>query len=310
MESCLPKISSICYSVGQIRPIETLVDLGIADQNAIEWLAARGIQNFCEDSRPAHDMCRSCIADTLLESGLQPSDICAVVIGPSMAKWDLKEEQSFLATLASIGFSRTQIFGVSMQACSVANAALDLARLLISSPSGLKNVLVIIFGKNCEGDRLAPQATTLFSDGAVSCIVSSNFGSLEIVSAASLTDPALATLEWTEPNFQKYLLSGVSSLRQVCESVYLQSRISSSDIAAVFGTNGSTVYLQMIGFASGVADNHVYRENLSRYGHVYGCDNLIGMRDRMLTQDFESGEYMISVAWAPIVASACLLRRV
>lgn len=310
MQSCQPKISSICYSVGRIRPVEALVDLGIADQNAIELLVARGIQNFCEDSRPAPDMCRSCIADTLLESGLQPSDIGAVVIGSSMAKWDLKEERAFLASLASIGFSRTQIFGVSMQACGVSNAALELARLLISSGSGLKNVLVVIYGKSCEEDRLAPQASTLFSDGAVSCIVSSHSGSLEIICAASLTDPALATLEWTETNVQKYLLSGVASLRQVCESVYSQSRISSRDIAAVFGTNGSTIHLQMIQFASGVTDNRVYRENLSRYAHIYGCDNLIGVRDRILTQDFESGEYMVLVAWAPNVASACLLRRV
>ncbi|MGY3621899.1 hypothetical protein [Bradyrhizobium sp. USDA 10063] len=310
MQSGLPKISSICYSVGQIRPIEALVELGIADQNAIESLAARGIQNFCEDSRPAHDMCTSCIGDTLLESGLQPSDIGAVVLGHSMAKWDFKEEQSLLAALASMGFSRTQIFGVSMQACTAANAALDLARLLVSSSSGPKNVLVIVFGKDCEGNRLAPQAATLFSDGAVSCIVSSDSGALEIIGAASLTDPALATLEWAEPNFPKYLVSGVASLRKVCESVYSQSRISSRDIAAVFATNGSSIYLQMIGSASGVADNHVYRENLPRYAHVYGCDNLIGMRDRMLAQDFKSGEYIISVAWAPNVASACLLRRV
>lgn len=310
MQSCLPKISSIRYSVGQTRPTAALVDSGVADQHAIESLAARGILNFCEDSRSAQDMCRSCITETLLESGLQPSDIGAVVIGPSTAKWDLKEEYSFLAALASIGFSRAQIFGVSMQACCVANAALDLARLLVSSSSGEKNVLVIIFGKNCEGTRLAPQATTLFSDGAVSCIVSSGFGNLEMVAAASVTDPSLATLEWTEPNFPKYLESGVSSLRQVCQSVYAQGQVSSRDIAAVFGTNGSTIYLQMIGFASGVAGNRVYRKNLSRYAHVYGCDNLIGLRDRTLAQDFHSGEYIISVEWAPNVASACLFRRV
>ncbi|WP_187436076.1 hypothetical protein [Bradyrhizobium hipponense] len=310
MESTLPKVSSICYSVGEIRPIEALVALGMADQNTIESLAARGIQNFCEDCRPAHDMCTSCIADTLAESGLQPADIGAVVLGHSMAKWDLKEEQAFLSALAAMGFSRSQIFGVSMQACTVANAALDLARLLVSSTFGPKNVLVIIFGKDSEGNRLAPQAATLFSDGAVSCIVSSGSGTLEIVGAASLTDPALAALEWSELSFPKYLVSGVMSLRKVCESVYAQGRISAREIAAVFATNGSSIYLQMIGSASGVADNHVYRENLPRYAHVYGCDSLIGMRDRMRAQDFKSGEYVISVAWAPNVASACLLRRV
>jgi 3-oxoacyl-[acyl-carrier-protein] synthase III len=310
MESGLPKVSSICYSVGQTKPVAALLDTGFADQQVVESLAARGILNFCEDSRSAQDMCRSCITETLLESGLRPSDIGAVVIGPSTAQWDLKEEYSFLAALASIGFSRAQIVGVSMQACCVANAALDMARLLVSSSSGVSNVLVIIFGKNCGGTRLAPQATTLFSDGAVSCIVSSAFGSLEMIGAATVTDPGLAVLEWNEPNFPQYLQSGVASLRQVCESVYAQGRISSRDIAAVFGTNGSTIYLQMIGFASGVAGSRVYRENLSRYAHVYGCDNLIGLRDRTLAQDFQPGEYVILVAWAPNVASACLFRRV
>jgi 3-oxoacyl-[acyl-carrier-protein] synthase III len=302
MRTCLPKVSSICYSVGKIRPIAALLDSGV-DQGALDSLAAKGIQNFCEDSRAAHDMCMACVKDTLSESGLRASDINAVVIGPSRAKWDLAAEQSLLAALASIGLSR-------MQACSVANAALDLARLLVLAHSKVKNVLVIVFGKNDEDSRLAPEAATLFSDGAVSCIVSSDFGNLEIVGAASATDPALAALEWTGSNFGRYLQSGIASLHAVCVSVYEQGQVAPRDIAAVFGTNGSSIYLQMIGFAAEVPSDRVYSENLSRYGHVYGCDNLIGIRDRMLAQDFDSGAHVISVAWAPNVASACLLRRV
>jgi 3-oxoacyl-[acyl-carrier-protein] synthase III len=310
MRTSLPKVSSICYSVGKIRPIAALLDSGVADQSTLDSLAAKGIQNFCEDSRAAHDMCMACVKDTLSESGLRASDIDAVVIGPSRAKWDLADEQSLLAALASIALPRTQIYGISMQACSVANAALDLARLLVLAHSKVKNVLVIVFGKNDEDSRVAPEAATLFSDGAVSCIVSSDFGNLEIVGAASVTDPALAALEWTGSNFGKYLQSGVASLHAVCESVYQQGQVAPRDIAAVFGTNGSSIYLQMIGFAAEGPGDRVYSENLSRYGHVYGCDNLIGIKDRMLAQDFDSGAHVISVAWAPNVASACLLRRV
>jgi 3-oxoacyl-[acyl-carrier-protein] synthase-3 len=305
-----PKISSICYSLGQVRPISALLDLGLADQGALDALAAKGLRNFCEDSRSTGHMCTSCVEESLSESGLRAADIDAVVIGPSQVEWNLKDEQDLLSALASIGISRAKIYGISMQACSVGNAALDLARILIVGSSKVRNVLVIIFGRSHDGNRLGPSASTLYSDGSASCIVSADFGVLKIIACASVTDLELAGMEQLEANFKRYLQSGMVSLNQVCKEVYSQAQVAPPDIAAVFGTNGSNVYLQMIGFASGVAANRVWKENLSRYAHVYGCDGLIGLRDRMLQQDFGSGEYVMSVAWAPNVASACLLRRV
>jgi hypothetical protein len=76
------------------------------------------------------------------------------------------------------------------------------------------------------------------------------------------------------------------------------------------GTNGSLLYLQMIGLAAGVPGTRVYKGDLARYAHVFGCDNLISLHSHIEETGFSAGQYALLVAWAPYVVGACLLRYV
>lgn len=310
MTDSAPRLSSIAYSVGDIKPVSSLMASENVGAKIIASLEERGLRYYCEDRRSTAQMCLASIEQTLSKAGLLPTDIDAIVVGPSMARWDLQEEFALLRSLHGAGFSKSRIIGVALQACSVVASALQIARNLVESGARARRALVVIFGRHLEGSRLAPQATTLFSDGAVSCIVSADEGEFEIVATESITDTSLTTMEWTEENFPRYFQAGVASLRDVTARVYAHGHVTAKDIAAAMGTNGSLLYLQMIGLAAGLSGTRVYKGDLPRYAHVFGCDNLISLHSRIDETSFSVGQYALLVAWAPYVVGACLLKYV
>lgn len=307
----LPRLSAAAYSVGKVFPVSALQQSEDTAPAVIADLEQRGLRYFCHDDRTIADMCLASVAQTLARAQMRPDRIDAIVVGPSIPKWDLDEEFALLAALHRAGFQKTRIIGLSLQACSVLGSALGVAGDLVTrEPGARKNVLLIVFGRHFQRSRLAPQATTLFSDGAASCIVSSNGGEFEILASETLTDPFLTTMPWTDENFPHYLQSGITAIKEVTTKVYRQTRVSAQDITAVFGTNGSRMYLDMIGLAAGVSGAKVYRGVLPKYAHVYGCDNLIGLRARSEETPPSNGQYFLLVSWAPYVVGAVMLRYV
>ncbi|MFL6623475.1 MAG: hypothetical protein ACJ8NR_12850 [Sulfurifustis sp.] len=305
------RLSAAAYSVGKTLPVSALQQSENVAPGVIAELEKRGLRYFCDDDRTIAEMCLASASQTLERARLRPDQIDAIVVGPSFARWDLDEEFALLSALHRAGFQKTRIIGLSLQACGVLGSALKVAGDLVTQEQGgRKNVLLIVFGRHFEGSRLAPQATVLFSDGAASCIVSSDSGEFEILAAESLTDPFLTTMQWTDANFPRYLQAGIVALKEVTSRVYRQTQVSAKEITAVFGTNGSHMYLDMIGLASGISGSKVYKGALPKYAHVFGCDNLIGLRDLSDETKLSNGQYFLLVSWAPYVVGAAMLRYV
>lgn len=310
MTTTLPYLSAAAYSVGNICQISELRQRENVDDDVIASLEKNGLAQFCEDDRTTAQMCLASVKETLERADLQPADIDAIVFGASIADWNLEEEFSFLSALHDAGFRKSRIIGVSMQACSVISSTLQLAGDLVTSERGQKRVLVIVFGRNTVGSRVAPQSTTLFSDGAASCLVTKDRGEFAILASESLTDPYVTTMKWTADNFPEYLQSGVTSMREVIGNVYAQAKLTAKDISMAFGTNGSYMYLSMIGLAAGLPAPKVRKVTVSKYAHVFGCDNLVTLRDHIDDTAISPGTNFLLVSWAPYVVGASVLRYV
>lgn len=305
------QLSAAAYSVGKALPVSALQEREDIAPDVIASLEKNGLRNFCDDDRTIAQMCLSSVSKTLERASLRPEQIDAIVVGPSIAPWDLEQEFALLGALHHAGFQKSRIIGLSLQACSVVSSALKIAGDLVTQERGAtRRVLVIVFGRHSGGSRLAPQATTLFSDGAASCIVSSDGGEFEILASESLTDPAVTTVPWTDENFPRYLQSGIAALQSVTAKVYRQTKLTAKDVTAVFGTNGSQMYLNMIGLASGVSGSKVYKAALPKYAHVFGCDNLISLCGHSDETTLSTGQHFLMVSWAPYVVGASMLRYV
>lgn len=298
------KIFAITYGVGRVRPIDDLLGDQV-DALAIRSLRRRGLENFCVDKRSISEMCTSVARDSLNKAHLDASSIDAVVYAGSNPEWEIEDESRFLNAFYEAGFSSARFIGLTMQGCSGSATALRIGSDFIHDGREIENVLVILAGRTRDGkSRLGAHGSTVFSDGAASCVISAEGGSLEFVASASLTNVSLVQ----STDLQQHFLSGMASLEKASQSVLSAGGIGSHEVTALFGMNGSSVYLDLMAEATGIAPDRVVRGDLPRYGHVYSCDNLIGLKNYLDEKGASHGDYYLLCSWSQYVCGAVLLR--
>jgi 3-oxoacyl-[acyl-carrier-protein] synthase-3 len=303
MVGCIESfLSGAAYSVGASRPIEDLEATGNIDRETGNLLRSRGLQRYCDDQRRPHVACLAAISETLESVSLTASHIEAVVFANSGGPWTSAQEVDLLAGLAKAGFERKYIIGLNMQGCSAFSSALQMAANMFSG-SSIKNVLVVVFGyANGPAERLGP--ATVFSDGAAACVVSAERGTFRILVSRTSTNPCLAGLNTGDP---KLLTASYKDLRQLIASVLDQAGVASADLQAVFGSNTNLGSLELVADATGVRDEIVYKRDLSNLGHVFACDNLIGLTNYCRSSNVRAGEHFLLLSWSPYVVGATVL---
>lgn len=309
MSHAKARLSAIAYSVGAAIPVDTLREAEGIEEPVIASLKQRGLQSFRKETCSTADMCASSVRATLREASMTARDIDAIVFANSNAEWNLAEETEFLAALSGLGFSKTLLMGLSLQSCSGCSAALGFAAHLIEGRRAT-TVLVILCGRRRALSRIAPQATTLFSDGAVSCIVSTDAGQFELLANESATNPDVVVLDQSSPSPARLLQMGFQDLKDVMEKVYTSSTVKPEGIRALLGTNGSLVYLHLMAQAARLPQSKIYSDGLSQYGHVHSCDNLIGLKDFVDRSGASEGDCFLLVGWSPYIVGASLVRSV
>ena len=303
-------LSGIAYSVGTQHAID---DLGMREGVApavLDDLKQRGLRQFYEDERTIPEMCMATAAETLKSAGLSPQDVDFVLLVTSNADWinTLDAETALFTVFRHAGFISTRLIGLSLQACSAFGEALRIAENFVGGRSGAKRVLIIFFGRKETPSRLGPAASTVYSDGAASCIVSAEKGGFEICACESIFNIHLGAMGRLG-NFDQFV-GGVQDLGTISSRVYEQAGITQEDIATLFCTNGSLVHLRVMSNAAKVPRERVYGEDVARFAHVYSCDNLISLKNFSCEKKLTPGSYYLLLGWSPHIASAVVLRHV
>lgn len=308
MQKSKPVLSSIAFSVGTSQPIEMLNKTAGVSTDTLLLLKERGLENFCEDIRSMPDICLATARDTLKTSSLQPDRVGAVIFSNSSPDWTPEEETALFKGFYELGFPRKYIVGLGLQACSGCGSALRVASDLVSSMAA-DNVLVLLTGqaKN-NAKRIGPQADTILSDGAASCVVSSSSGQFEILASESQTNTYLGSLEQSPDNSMLYLEDGFADLAEVTSRAYGAAGVGPEEIAMMFATNGSLTYLNLMAEAAGIPMERVYSQDLTRYAHVHSCDSLISLKTYASTHPLVTGNCYLLLAWSSYVMSASILR--
>lgn len=301
-------LSGIAYRVGASVPIDNLSSREDLEPQLLASLKARGLRNFCEESASTTEMCLSSAVQTLGAASLSADRVDAVVFASSNADWNAAEERELLCGLNSCGFERTLLVGLSLQACSGCSAALQTAAQLLRARPRVANVLVILCGRRKSQTRIAPYGTTVFSDGAATCLVSSEQGQFEVLANASLTNAYVATLERSRQNVARHLEIALQDLQAIADTVYAASALAPSEVKALFGTNGSLVYLHLMAQAARLPQSKVYSADVERFGHVHSCDSLISLKNFIDGGRATGGENYLLMGWSPYIVSASVLR--
>jgi 3-oxoacyl-[acyl-carrier-protein] synthase III len=300
-------LSGLAYSVGSIRPIDALAGVDSANVELLNTLKSRGLKNYCEDTRTIPEMCMASAMQTLQLTNLTPAQIHAVVFTSSNSDGLVADddETALFAALHAAGFAKTRIIGLTLQACSACGEALQIACDLIHDPA--KKALVIVFGKK-KANRLGPQANTIFSDGAASCIVSSGSGEFEICAIESMINTHLGSMGRSGNVAQTH--GGLLDLRELSRKVCAKSGVQAKAMRAFFGTNASLGHLNFMAQAAGMPLDKVYEDDVAAYGHLHSCDNLISLKNYSAKHPLAPNDHVLLTAWSSHVVSAAVLRYV
>jgi 3-oxoacyl-[acyl-carrier-protein] synthase III len=301
-------LSGIAYSVGIRRDIETLSETDGVSAEILADLKQRGLRQYYEEERSIPVACMSSALDTLKSVSLAPEEIDIILLATSNAHWvnTLDEETALFAAFREAGFSRTRLIGVSLQACSAFGESARIAADLIGSENSTTKVLVILFGRKETPSRLGPAATTVYSDGAASCIVWNEPTGFEIVASESLFNITLGAMGRLG-NFDQFV-GGVQDLGDICKRVYEKAGTSPENVRTLFCTNGSLVHLRVMANAAKIPIDRVYGEDVARFAHVYSCDNLISLKNYASENKLQPGDQYLLLGWSPHVVSAAILR--
>ena len=191
-----------------------------------------------------------------------------------------------------------------MQACSACGEALQIACDLINDPA--KKALVIVFGKK-KANRLGPQANTIFSDGAVSCIVSADTGEFEICAIESMINTYLGSMGRAGGSVQQ-TYNGLLDLKELSKKVCERSGVKAKAMRAFFGTNASLGHLNFMAQAAGMPPDKIYGDDVADYGHLHSSDNLISLKNYSTKHTLNPNDHLMLTAWSSHVVSAAVLR--
>lgn len=300
-------LSGLAYSIGQVKPIDDLAGVDNVTVDLLNILKSRGLKNFCEDSRTIPEMCLASALQTLEATNLKPAQIHAVVFTSSNSDGLVTDddETALFTALHSAGFVKTRVIGLTLQACSACGEAFQLACDLVNDPE--KKALVIVFGKK-KANRVGPQANTVFSDAAASCIVSAGSGDFEICASESMINTYLGSMGRSGNINQTH--GGLLDLRELSRKVCEQSGVDPKAMRAFFGTNASLGHLNFMAQAAGMPLAKVYHDDVEQYGHLHSCDNLISLKNYSAKNPLAPNDHLMLTAWSSHVVSASILRYV
>ena len=299
-------LSHIAYTVGTGKPIEALSEKETLTTETIEQLRKNGLDQWREDERTIPEMCIASATETLRSAALPSTDVRTMVLASSNSDAMVSDddETNLFASLHEAGFERARILGLTLQSCSASGEALALASDLAFG--GSNDVLVVVFAQRKKMSRLGPQGNLIFSDGAVSCLVSTKPGNFEICATESITNTHLGSLgrAGSMAQFQ----GGVRELAEVSKRVLEKSGAKPKDLRAFFGTNAGVNHLKLMAQAARVPLDRVFYDDVPRNGHLHSCDGLISLKNYSMQHELTSGDLFLLLSWSPHVFCASLLR--
>jgi 3-oxoacyl-[acyl-carrier-protein] synthase III len=292
-------ISGISLQLGSVVDLVELQQSGFS-QNAISRLRDRGLDRFLRESGDPADVWSACASASMSEAGISPESIDLVLIS-NLSNF----HEAGLRTLQRIGLGRSKLIGLSLLDCAACTAAITVASALAIDGS---RVLTIVPWAGVDSNRLGPNGDTLFGDGTVSLIVSDQEGEFEILATENWTDPGLIDLDRNHSQKANYLLTSLDNLQRTKDRAMRKAGVEHASLRAAFCTNGNSVFQEAIAMATSTG-RILFRDPLTRFGHVLACDELLGLKTYVEEKPTCNGDVFLLLAWAPYAASACIVRR-
>jgi 3-oxoacyl-[acyl-carrier-protein] synthase III len=253
--------------------------------------AAWGWGRFYRSGRSRAELAVASARRTLARAACTGGDMDAVILCAAEFPASVDDHARYCrAVLEELGLERAFVTGVTLGQCNTMLSAVFLADRLVASQAYDRVLVIASDLVTDEEDRFQPFA--LFSDGAASCILTSEPqpGDLAIVATASALDPPALDAAGR--------FSGRLG-RAAIDAITGESGVPAGQVSVVLPPNLFTPIVRMSEGQSGFRPDQLYLRNIANRGHCFSADPLVNLVDRQSEDGTRPGEYVLLTSSVP-----------
>lgn len=300
MTTPLSGLSGLAYQLGEIRDTYKNAS-GFAAANLADNPDLWGWGNYHATDKGLLDLMVASATASLERSPVSAGEIDAVFLCSSCLDPAIGEHCGFTREfLVRTGLTKSQCTGVTLKGCSTFLSVVELAASTVRA--GLYGNALIVTADLVESgkDRFRPYA--IFSDGAASCIVTSQItpGGLVIRATASASD--------SEQMFSDAPFSDDLALA-TNEAALNRAGARPDDVKHLFCNNLFLPVITMKETEAGIDEEALFVDNIHDKGHCFGADALINLCDFLGDRSLEAGDIAMLASDAPGTRTTILIEQ-
>ncbi|WP_430409981.1 hypothetical protein [Kordia sp.] len=306
----IASLSAIEYELGKSKSIETL-DFLKNDQDQLNSYKKAGAAYFAESELSNMDLCFTAISKTLNATAVEKDSIDVVLYvsenatrGYSISIIDINK------LLLRLGLNKALPIGVSLSDCANIITGLQVGASMIASGMA-NNILLVCSDIITGGDekRKMDRDTSIFSDGAVSCILSKpGNGDFDICSIINENLSALWEHD-AETHEHEYSMEKFKIMHRISRAILKENTIKPVNLKKVFASNYSLATTKLFVKMTGCKADKGFYDNIGRFGHTLAGDILINLKDFCKDNTLNADDTFLSLVDSYSTCGAMVFRK-
>jgi 3-oxoacyl-[acyl-carrier-protein] synthase-3 len=266
-------LHSIGSILGEPQPIASIEPIA-RDAALLELLHANGLRDYRRADIEPPELAARAIAATLEISGVHPRQIAAVVWASTSFQDRAWYTTDISSRLGDLGLWTATTVGVTLAECGNLVPALRVASALAASEH--RNVLLVATDRCFTPEqRLIAPSVSVLSDGAASCVVTSERRGYEMLALRHCTNHR-ARPENGAPSV-RLLHQNAEGMRRVARAALADAGVRAEDITRLITNNLTRSVVDVFTAQCGVGGDRAYLDNVASHAHVFAADGLINL---------------------------------
>lgn len=256
----------------------------------------------------SYDMVRKALQDLFQKNSFNSDNLGGIIYGHAMQSHP--DGNGFLEKL-KVEFSLEKVpsFTISDLNCVTPITAIEIATKLLSNSS--KKYVLLLFAEKMYIDSMRKiEDMTVFSDGAVACLISVEGESNEIISINQFVDSKVSNIgNWDEQSYRWFQMSYFLGIKKLLKLTQRKTGIDLRDIKLIVPHNVNYDTWELASRSLNIPIEDIYTENIAELGHVSGCDIFLNLQDALSNGKLKKGSYYLLLSVGLGGAYGCILMK-
>jgi 3-oxoacyl-[acyl-carrier-protein] synthase-3 len=294
-------MTALGYQLGDSYPISEIKELTIKpEEEVLETLLEVGLENYTRTRLSPLEIAKKSIEITLKKATIKSCDIDALVyVTSSFWNPSFSSTKEISHLIYELDLNNAYPVGVFFSECSSMLTAIRIASNFIKAGEW-KNVLVVSSDTISDNDtRIIPPNTSISSDAAASCILTSEreegFEVLYTTQQIDTAMPDIFTLEDME-EIEQYLKASDQGMKEILDKTMKDMRMHPKDFQKIITMNLNSSVSQTVSKYLDVEREKIFQDNIPRFAHALASDILINLCDFSSNYAIESGNFLLLMA--------------